>query len=235
MPPNPRPAQAAARRLCLLVGLLLLGACATKGGKEAGRLFVEGDGSSSRSGRDLPAFTEVDVAMDIEALIEIGPATSVDLSGDRNLLEHIDTRVSNGRLSVSSSAVLRPFAPLRLTIRAPKLTAIRASGAAQLHVSVFVTDALTIALSGSSQMTLRGGADRLSVSLADTSRLLGKDLHALSLEIRGAGASYGEVWARDAVAGLLTGSCRVRLFSQPRDLGVSTGDTAAIETNDNPR
>jgi hypothetical protein len=228
-----RTALSAAHRFRLALGLLgafACVACATKG-KGGGRV-VEGDGSSSRSGRDVAAFTEVDVAMDIDAVIEIGPASSVDLSGDRNLLEHIETTVSGGRLTVSSRTVLRPFAPLRLIVRAPKLTAIRASGAAQVHVSVFVTDALSVSLSGSSQMTLKGGADRLSAVLGDTSRLLGRDLHALSAEVRGSGACHSEVWARDAVSGLVTGTCRLRIFSQPRDLGVSTGDTAVVESVD---
>jgi len=63
---------------------------------------VNGNGSFLEEPRQVAPFVGIAVDLGIEATVEVGPAQSVKLSGDANLVPDIETSVEAGILVTST-------------------------------------------------------------------------------------------------------------------------------------
>ena len=208
-------------RLVALAGVLaaevfLIAACNVV--TELAPDVVRGSGNRVSEERDVEDFTALDVGWGMRTAVTVGPATSVVIEADDNLVSLIDTTAVDGALIVrptEANMQLLSSGGILLKLSAPSLTAVTLSGGARADVAGINAESFSVSGSGGSRATLTGGADRLGVELSGGSRLLAAELASASAAVEASGGSQAEVAATVSLSVDLSGGSRVCYFGAP--------------------
>jgi hypothetical protein len=181
-----------------VAALAALAACST---------YVNGNGVFHEETRQVEPFVGIAVSLGIQADVEVGPAQSVRISGDANLVPDIETSVQAGILETSTW--LDDFdtaQPLRLYVTVPYLQSASAVGGSHVDVSgATATVPFEAEAFDGSEIHLSGaGGPELDASVGGGSHLEAKayPVDAATVEIG------GRSWAELRVAGPVTGDLR---------------------------
>ncbi|MDY0961846.1 head GIN domain-containing protein [Massilia sp. CFBP9026] len=164
----------------------------------------EGDGVAARDQREVKALAALDVSGSLPVEVRVGPAPSLVVEADSNLLSLIRTETQGDTLRIYSEKSLRSKTPLRIVYTTPRLSEVRASGATRVEVSDLNGAPLDVRRSGSSEVRLAGKVGNLNARSSGSGLL---DASRLQLE---------------GIDATLSGSSRMRL-------GQVKGDHARLE------
>jgi hypothetical protein len=161
--------------------LLLLAACSRA---------PAGAGISERRGVD--AFHSIDLHGAAEVDVEVGPASSVELVADADILKSITTGVRNGMLVIESRPGwhwLGDSGGVRMHITLPVLNALAMNGAGNVTIHGIHGQAVSIALQGAGNLVATGKTAAMNARLngagnMDLSQLTAGDA---TLAVNGAG------------------------------------------------
>jgi hypothetical protein len=170
--------------LTAAVGLAAIAAGLTGCGGGSTGSAVQGSGVSATQARTLAGFSRVDLAGSTNVTVVAGGRQSVVVHADSNLIGHVTTRVVGGTLIVGTTGSFTTKNPMSVVVSVPSLTMLTLSGSGQLSASGIDVPSLTVMLSGSGGLDVRGTADRLDVTLggsgqAELSQLAARDVHAV--------------------------------------------------------
>lgn len=164
----------------------------------------EGDGVAARDQRAIGALPALDVSGSLPVEVRVGPAPSLVVEADSNLLSLIRTETQGDTLRIYSEKSLRSKTPLRIVYTTPRLSEVRASGATRVEVSDLNGAPLDVRRSGSSEVRLAGKVGNLNARSSGSGLLDASRLQA------------------DGIDATLSGSSRMRL-------GQVKGDHARLE------
>ncbi|TXF98777.1 head GIN domain-containing protein [Massilia arenae] len=164
----------------------------------------EGDGVAARDQREVKALAALDVSGSLPVEVRVGPAPSLAVEADSNLLSLIRTETQGDTLRIYSEKSLRSKTPLRIVYTTPRLSEVRASGATRVEVSDLNGAPLDVRRSGSSEVRLAGKVGNLNARSSGSGLLDASRLQA------------------DGIDATLSGSSRMRL-------GQVKGDHARLE------
>jgi hypothetical protein len=122
-----------------------------------------GDGRLAHERRSAGSVSAIDVSGPLEVNVRVGPAPSLELDADSNLLPLIRTEVTGGTLRMWVEGNVRSNNSLRVTYTVPTLTQARASGSGRLTISELNGAPLDFSKSGSGSVQLSGRVSRLDV------------------------------------------------------------------------
>lgn len=165
---------------------------------------TKGDGVAARDQRAIGALPALDVSGSLPVEVRVGPAPSLVVEADSNLLPLIRTETQGDTLRIYSEKSLRSKTPLRIVYTTPRLSEVRASGATRVEVEGLNGAPLDVRRSGSSEVRLSGKVASLNTRSSGSGLL---DASRLQLE---------------GIDATLSGSSRVRL-------GQVKGDHARME------
>lgn len=117
---------------------------------------VAGNGVLAHDVRQVGTVSGLDVSGPLEVNVRVGPATSLAIDADSNLLPLIRSEVSGGTLRLSVDGSVRSNNSLRVTYTTPSLTVLSASGSGRLTVNDLKGEPLDFSKSGSGMSTLTG-------------------------------------------------------------------------------
>jgi Putative auto-transporter adhesin, head GIN domain len=146
---------------------------------------VEGSGVAAVQTRDLSAFSTIELAGSNTVTIAVGGEQAVAVHADDNLLSHVTTQVSNGRLVVGNTpGSFTTKSPMRVEIRIPSLTALSLTGSGVVAATGVDASRLTVTLAGSGVLRASGTTGRLDVALsgsgdAQLEQLVARDVQAI--------------------------------------------------------
>jgi hypothetical protein len=156
----------------LLIAGLLASACA-----------IEGNGVPGRALREVALFEGVEIAGgdNLEVIVSATHkddqrGAQLELVGDENLLEHIQTRVSGGRLVITTEDCLEPRLPLELRVAVPSLRAVDISGDGRLTARNLGAPSVEVDISGDGRVSLEGQANTLTAVISGDGRVLARGL-----------------------------------------------------------
>ena len=217
--------------------------------------MVIGNGQSVVERRDIGSLDGIDINGALQVEVRVGPAPSLQVEGDSNLLPQLHTEASGGTLRVWTSGSFRTDNPLRVVYTTPKLRDLNANGSGRLEISGLNGGPLNLSLNGSRAVQLAGSVGRLDARLngsgglnasalesgATAVRLNGSgrlDLgringETLNLELRGSGAARASGSVRSVKVTLQgSGSADLAgLTSQHAELSANgSGDISAAVT-----
>lgn len=200
---------------------------------------VEGDGIAARDQRQVAAHGELEVSGSMQVEVRVGPAPSLLVEADGNLLPHIRTEASGNTLKIANERSLRSKTPVRIVYTTPRLTEVRASGSGQVVVSGLDGAPLAVRKSGSGQVRLAGRVDSLQARVSGSGVLDAGELRSASADLSLAGSgrmNIGEIrgdYARVSVAGsgVLQAGGVVRSLNA-RVAGSGSVDLAGLSTQD---
>jgi hypothetical protein len=153
-------------------------------GKSSSSGAEQGNGTATAQTRRLPAFGAVELAGSNLVTVDVGRPQSVVVHADSNLLDHVVTRVVNGRLVISDTGSYSTKAPMSVAVTVPSLSSVTLSGSGIVTAENVDAKALTLTLPGSGVLRASGTADRLDVTLpgsgdAQLAGLVARDVHAV--------------------------------------------------------
>lgn len=178
---------------------------------------VEGSGIEATQLRKVERFERVRVEGSADAIVRVGDAQQVAVTGDDNLLEHVFTRVDDGTLEIGmKSGSYRTRNGLRVEITVPRLTGASIAGSGDLDLHGIDSDAFDVSIAGSGAVKGAGRTQRLAVAIAGSGDALLFDLAARSADVAIAGSGDVDVNVSDEIDAQIVGSGSVRYRGEPR-------------------
>jgi hypothetical protein len=144
------------------VGATLAG-CEIKSHLSFGYDSVSGIGAAKVEDRKVGAFSHVVVGGGFQADIQVGPAQSVKVEVQENLLKLIKTTVEKGTLKIETTASISSDKPLLVHIKVPKLESLDVSGGATADVNGVKGNRFDLQCTGGARAKVKGSADEVSL------------------------------------------------------------------------
>jgi hypothetical protein len=187
---------------------------------------VKGDGVLARDQRTIGKVAGLEVNGSVLVDVRVGPATSLVVEADGNLLPLVRTDVRGDTLVVEITRSYRSGNPVRVTYTVPRLEDLRHSGSGQLAVHGLNGAPLKVVQQGSGSTLLTGQVASLDVAGNGSGSVDASTLQSASanLTMNGSGrVNVGQVRGEYAVA-TLNGSGQLRVAGSVRTLTArSTG------------
>jgi hypothetical protein len=201
------------------------------------QVTINGSGNVVTEPRDVSGFDALALGGQGVLTITVGDEETLTVTADDNLLEHIEARVEDGRLTIGPErgSRLRPSAPIRYDLTIVGLRAIAVAGAAEVRAGTLPGDEfdiavsgsgdvgvdriaarlLTVAISGSGEVAVGGRAEALSVAISGSGEYRGSDLESVRASCAVSGSGDATVWVEDELDVGVSGSGSVSYYGEP--------------------
>lgn len=145
-------------QIVLMVSMIALSILACQvGGIDLGYgETIRGSGNVVEETRTVSDFTGVDLATLGTLHIEVSDRESLRIEAEDNLMEYLETEVSNGRLRIGTqdNVSLRTTRPVHYYLTVIDLDRIMISSSGDIEMGDLKTDTLTVVISSSGDMTM---------------------------------------------------------------------------------
>jgi hypothetical protein len=215
---------------------------------------VSGAGPRKLNTRTLQPASYVDVSISGNVFVEIDTSlnkTQIQIEGEENILEIIETTVNNNILSVSYSSCLQNHKEVSMTVRTPSLTGvtidqvgkitskdiidvedfqvvINGSGDCDLTMRV---DQLTTLINGSGQVIYRGECNSHNLTINQSGDIEGFEMPSRTLDADISASGNALVRVSQTINANITGSGDIRYKGSP--IINRTGDGSGEIIDDN--
>ncbi|MCB2207882.1 MAG: DUF2807 domain-containing protein [Bacteroidetes bacterium] len=179
----------------LMVTLLLFSSCT---------VCVDGEGPHVKEDRELDEFTELEINLDADVVIQIGDQASVSVSAQENLHKVIHTNVQGNKLTIGSRPCFNTNDRVQIEVTATALSEIKLNGSAdvtamdELHSDVFelkingsgnimadiFANQLDVKINGSGNVIIAGSAKEADVVVNGSGDVRAESLQAYKADIR---------------------------------------------------
>ena len=178
---------------------------------------ITGSGVVSIEAREIGSFDRVAVEGSGEVFIEVGPASSLEIEAEDNVMAVLTTEIRNGRLvlSVEEGNSLRNVETPIYRITTPDLAGVSIAGSGDVVVDGVDTTEFTVDIAGSGYVQPTGSAGHISVSISGSGDYDGASLSAATAEVSIAGSGAVVVNATDALDVSIAGSGDVVYLGDP--------------------
>ena len=145
---------------------------------------VVGDGRLATERRAVASLAELDMSGPVQVEVRVGPAPSLQVEADANLLALVRTDISATALRIWVDGGVRTDHAIRVLYTVPQLSQIRSTGSGRLVVSGLDGGALTLIKTGSGASELSGRVGNLNLQLTGSG-----DVNASALQCGNANLS----------------------------------------------
>jgi hypothetical protein len=154
---------------------------------------VEGDGVVARDTRAVAGLQGLEVGGGMVVDVRVGPAPSLQVEADSNLLPLIRTEAVGDTLRVTSERPLRSRNPIHISYTTPRLSELRTSGSGRVTVTGLNGAPLAVSKNGSGVTELVGRVARLDLQSNGSGRLEALALESGSAKIAVSGSGHATV------------------------------------------
>ena len=211
-------------------GLLVTTAFVVVGAMAAGCSLTtgtSGDGPTSTESRTTDAFSRVETGFGIGVTVTIGPAQSVEVHAQSNILPIISTKVEGGTLHIDATQEFSTTEAVEVVVVTPTLDGISLGGGSQGRVTGLAADGLDISLTGGSGLTATGSASDVVLGSSGGSEAHLFDLSADTVSLELSGGASAEVNASTEVNGSASGGAHATVRG-PAQLNVALSGGAEV-------
>lgn len=180
---------------------------------------LNGSGKKAESVRTQAAVDSLELGGAMEVVVTVGAGNpEVKLIGDDNLLPHILTTVTDGKLVVKSDVDVRPNLPLELHVTTPDLHNLLVSGAGSVKASGLHGPLFTAQLSGAASVTLSGEVTAAKLNISGAGSFEAGGLKAQTVTVDISGAASAEVFASESLTAEISGAGSVKYAGKPKTI-----------------
>jgi hypothetical protein len=176
---------------------------------------VIGSGKEAREIREIGNFTELDLRGIGSVEVTIGNPRPLVISGDDNILPMIETKVTDGRLTIRSTRPIRPVQPLIIKVTVPDLAAVMLGGSGEIAATSIANDNLRATLTGAGTITLSGQTSNLAITLTGAGTVDARKLVAKVATVDMSGAGRIDVSPVVSLQVTITGAGTVTYSGEP--------------------
>ncbi len=219
-------------------------------GVQLGEPPIKGSGVSKTESRSVAEFNEVDVSHAIKLDLEVGPAASLEIIADDNILPHVKTEVSGKTLKVRINRSMNTSLGVKVKATTPRLESLDGSGASTIAISGVdagnfrldlsgassckmsgKSDEMKVSLSGASRCTMTGSVGQMTIDCSGASQFSAGDVTAHSVKANLSGASTANVAVSDELLVTASGASKLRYVGTPEILKKDVSGASTVEPN----
>jgi hypothetical protein len=191
---------------------------------------VEGSGNVVSETREVGDFDRIAVESFGTVNVEVGPAASLTVEAEDNVLPLLVTEVDGSTLRLGSepNTSFRDVEEPVYTITVPSLEEVSISGSGDVTVTGLSNDTFAATISGSGDIRPAGEAVSLDVSISGSGAFHGEGLAVADAEVDVSGSGSVVVDAADSLDVSISGSGDVRYLGDPV-VGRSVSGSGSIE------
>ena len=202
-------------------------------------LTVVGDGNVTSVDRQVVGTKAVRLSLPASLTVVIGETPSLQMTGEGNLLQYVDTTVASGELiiSVSPNVSISPTRTMSFVLTAPLLRGLATEAPGSITAPELVAtdfklrvassgsirvahlDALTLTTEISSSGEVRIDAGKVTdqtLSIRSSGNYVASGLESATADLRLSSSGDAYVWVTDRLVATLTSSGNVRYAGAPR-------------------
>jgi uncharacterized Zn-binding protein involved in type VI secretion len=191
----------------LCVGFLSINSCNINA--------IHGSGTAKTESRVVGSFTKIDLSGSPDVEVTVGPATSVAVTADDNILPIIETTVDGDTLKIASKSSYSTSLGVTVKITMPTLDGVSVSGSGDIRAKGLKSGDLDAAVTGSGDVTLNGMVARLHGQITGSGNLRAGELGAKNVRVSVTGSGDATVQATEELDASVTGSGDVRYSGHP--------------------
>ncbi len=179
---------------------------------------VSGSGHVISETRNVSGFSGVSLEGSGRMVIEQGGTESLTVTGDDNLLSHIETEVRGSTLVLGEKSGVR-LSPsqdivFKLTVR--KLDSLDVSGSGVAQAKGLQSAKMKIDISGSGEVSAEGSGDDLDVAISGSGRFRGDSLKSKRTRVDISGSGSAVVASSDTLNAFVSGSGSIEYVGDPQ-------------------
>lgn len=201
-----------ARLIVFIVLAAALAGCGLVGSE-----VITGSGLIASEARVVDEFSAVELAGSGDVNIQFGPAASLTIEADDNLLPYITSDVRGDRLVLGTrpGTNLVTANPIRYLVTIRELTAVALPGSGTITIDPLQADAVDFSLPGSGTILASGLVNAVEVALPGSGNIDLGDVQAATGEVRLGGSGNVTVWITDRLHAVLSGSGNILYYGHP--------------------
>jgi putative autotransporter adhesin-like protein len=183
----------------------------------AGCSVVNGSGQVKTESRQVSGFTKIDLAGSGEVTIDQGPAESLTIEADNNVLPALTSEVSDSTLKLGTKprTTVRTRSPIRYRVTVKDLTGVSISGSGSVTAKGMQLGALRADISGSGTVNISGSAQKQDIQLSGSGRYEAGELTSQEVTAEISGSGEVVVSVSRALKVDISGSGRVTYSGDP--------------------
>jgi hypothetical protein len=216
--------------LFVLMIAILLAACTLNVGDQ-----ITGSGKVISAARPVDSFTKLESTCSADVVLVQGSPQAVLIEGEDNILPLIETKVSGGKLTISTkpNTSIRTTQALIVHITVPELSSIRLTGSGNvdaknlasasldleitgsgnIQIGSLGTPSLQAKISGSGDISIEGGnINSQTIGLSGSGNFEAKSLESRMADITISGSGDATLWVTDNLTANLSGSGDVNYY-----------------------
>lgn len=205
-----------------------------------------------RESRDVGSFDEISLGTHADLYLTIGSKTSVELVGDEDDIDEIETEVVNGSLRIRNESRWGwnwSSDKVKIYITVPEIKAISVSGSGNIYgESTIKADDLELSISGSgnieldieateASMTISGSGNAelegsvkdLTLRISGSGSIEAESLRAEDAEVRISGSGSVEIYASESLEARIAGSGSVYYYGDPKQVDSSSAGSGKVK------
>ncbi|NJX14020.1 GIN domain-containing protein [Tamlana crocina] len=203
---------------------IFLSSCSVEGIKASNTIITEE--------RTLTNFSEVQISNDIEVVIKKGTEHSVKITTSDNIIDHVRTRVKNGKLIASLSGNIRRLNELKLEIVMPNLSSLELSADSYGVCSGFENlETLHVKVSSDAFIRLNGSAKNLTINASSDAKIEGFNFVANTCNVNCSSDASVAIHCVEQLQGKVSSDAVVFYKGSPIVNVSTSSDGAVINTN----
>lgn len=210
-----------------LIGLLAAG-CATIGNVFDGPQ-VQGSGKVKSESRKVSGFTKIASIGSADCEVRVGPAVSVKVTADDNILPLIKTEVKNGKLEISSKGSFSTKSGIKVAVTVPNLEGFEIVGSGDASIQGVKGKAFACGISGSGDIKANGNADKLDATISGSGDMDLSHLRARDASASISGSGDIQVNVTGSLSGVVSGSGSIRYSGNPKNVSRVVSGSGEIE------
>ncbi|MFA7228569.1 MAG: head GIN domain-containing protein [Melioribacteraceae bacterium] len=205
--------------LALIFGFILTG---------CGFYGIRGNGRIKSESRKVSEFSKIEAGGAFTIHVKVGPAASVKVSAEENLMGIIRTRVRGNSLIIDTRKNISPRKEIIINITTPSLDNLEVSGANNVDVENISCDEFSMELSGAGSVNLNGVVDRLLADLSGAGSINARELKAKDVRISVSGAASADVFASKYLDASVSGVGSIEYYGNPEKTKTDVSGVGSI-------
>ena len=174
-----------------------------------------GSGRPASEDRGLSGFDSIKVEGSSPVNVRVGPAHSVAVHADDNLIDAIRTEVSGSRLRIWTDRSIRTRSTTSIEVTVPALQVVEVAGSGEVGIEGLDGAELELKVAGSGEITAEGRLDELTVTVSGSGDVDSSNLEANSVGVAISGSGEVRVHAVDTLTVSISGSGDLEYTGQP--------------------
>lgn len=193
---------------------------------------VNGEGEIKSESRNVDTFNSINVSVPANIFITQGSTQSLRVETHENVIDIIETYVTDGTLRIYNDQNIRNLKKLNIYITAADFQKLTLSGAASItsEGSLDLND-LNLSVSGASKVNISGNSNSLVINASGASSIRGFNMMAQKVDATISGAGNMKISSESELKVNLTGASSLEYKGNPVITSSVTGASRLVNAN----